>query len=168
MSGNRVMMVNPLMEEVTARIMDMAGKCSFDVLYLDMTTTQASVNRIVEGECDLLVFQFISGRSTDIDMLLELVKFGYLSGKKILLVVDSPMYVTKVENKLGARIAQLRNVKYVMVPIDDADFRKRYGQLSEGDALKSPQEIFEEIRGRIVSKKNARRSRLSRLVERFI
>lgn len=164
---DKLLIVNPLENDIVSCMTKVCGKMCFDVLYTDMLTDEQSVGKIVNGKYDILIFHDMKSRVKS-DMLIDMINYGYLAGKGILAVTDSMSFIHRLEAKLGSTIKELKNVKYVMMPIDQEDLGRRLNQLSSSMERKTTQQIFNELQCEIVKAKNTKRSRLTQLVECII
>lgn len=165
---DRTLLVNPSTDDIVSNLVNICGNFNFDVLHLDLSTQSNSIDKIIKNEYNLIVFQYVGSSKILMSSVVDLINYGYLSGKKILLVTDQTRMIAKIEDRLGESIKNLKNIKYVIMPIDSENFRKRFDQLHESIQLKSTHDIFNDLQTQIVKCKNMKHSRLDRLIEHFI
>lgn len=107
-----------------------------------------TINEIIQNGYDLVIFDF-NKRGP----ILELINLSYVSGKKLLIIVNNQRNVGQIERYLEQSIKDLQNVKYIPRPICFNNLKKRINQLSNGKG-KSTCDIFEELQANISKEKS--------------
>jgi len=119
---------------------------------IDFTNTTTSLNRLIENGYDLAIIELTPHGNIKIQRLLDLINLGYVTGKKILAIVNNTSDVAKIEKRIGRSIKESVNIKYVTTPLETEAMKKRLNQLELG-STKDLNTIFKEIETDVIKHK---------------
>lgn len=122
--------------------------CAID--YADPAT---SLNRLIENGYDLAIIELAPYGTMKVPQILDLINLGYVTGKKILVIVNNDPDVQKIEKRIGRSIKESVNIKYVTVPLETESMKKRLNQLELG-TTKDLNTIFKEIEKDVIKHKD--------------